>query len=1634
MVLGFLLVLVFGFSRKATAQFASAPADPPLNFGNNFFVTGDYVVAGAYNMTSTFQTLNNGIQYAVGTINVPDLKNPSTGAVNTGNTGATSVPAGAQIVAALLYWQTVEKLGLVGGQQGTGQIGYFGLKKGTNNAPQLYLISGVQLTSGGSSSVSWSSGGCTSGSTGKVVRTYRADVRGLLPEDANGNVLANNVYQVMLPGTPSTTPIALGATLVIIYRILAPNVPLSSIVIYDGDFAPSNTSLATLTTTQTLQGFYDAETDPGEHSNAVLQSRLTHIVGNGKSKKSEFVYLNNPQLNAPLPSLYPGQPPFPGWYGSWDNPTWTFSGKANPVAEHSGSATTVVVPASSQQGCVSWGAMIISTTVNNTDGDGLLDSWKKSVPPGYCDAAWKEGVCNPGNPSWVDLTGATPGKQDMFVQYDYMCNNPIPGEPNTCATTDPGNYDPRLSGADTAMTKAFSANAHGIILHLIPGYAIQQQTCTAANNNGMLCAFPDQPGVVAWKAGFAFLKNQLIHPADGTVCAITTPPASDCVPRFQHGRKDSYHYALFAHSVGRTLWKFQDKTLTSVVATGNQVTFTTPTPHGLVVSSTAANGRVTVVDAITNTNLDGTYLVFSTACPNNDCSVNNTAPGPYTFTIQIPTSVSTQTPYSQLTDPNLGVASGQTGTGSGFSDVGGPDSLMTLGLWGTDGQNPLAIANTWMHETGHSLALTHGGFYYDKLSANTPNDYTPTIEANCKSNFQSVMNYRFQFDLPVPDYSEQQLTTINEKNLGTVQELINTGGGTVSAFFPTTEWYALTPQSGNESPAGTHCDGTLLSTADPDKPMYLWSGSTSSLPWSTQLDTKSYLDINYDGAIETTDLRGYDDWANIDLRQVGGFGSLSVAPGGGFNGGGGGFNGGGGGFNGGGGGFNGGGGGFNGGGGGFNGGGGGFNGGGGGFNGGGSNEITLQTANSAARPPRTLTAVEDSSPRYIHLFWFPPTFGQFDFYNIYRWTVGNPPASPTFHVPVGSLTFHNIVTNPPDPHFGEYEYVDTNTTAPCNPSGYKYFVSAFRSTTPQESAGSNTVTIGSNPSGDGKLTGCYTVIGFSSPAIATHGSSVPIAWTLQDDFNYDTTGPVVTNLTANTLVAIGPGGTRTTLLSQGVVVALGGTSNFGYSAGQFTFNWDSDTLPAGTYFFELDLDSGQTQTTTPALQLLIDVNDTDSTPHVTTIALTAGTVGSAYPPNALTQDGGTPPVTWTVVVPGSGSLPPGISLSAAGILSGTPCAPGNYTFTVKVTDSVGNFGTQPLTLKVTRVIGSGVFGPTCSLGTARGAHAATLLTLGPNSGKVLITGGNGASGTLASAELYDPSTETFSAAGTMTTPRSSHTATLLQNGTVLLAGGGTATAEIYDPTTGTFTTTPGTMSVARFGQTATLLQDGTVLMAGGSGDTTAEIFSPTTKTFTVTQMNATQTNMTAARRYHTATLLSTGQVLLAGGEDSSSATIPTLASAEIYDPTFGTFTSTGSLTTGRELHTATLIGASVYAIGGRSGNSAGYVFLNSAESFSGGTFTVVSGTLNTARTTHTATLLRNGSVLISAGFGSGGALSSAELFNPTAPSFNTTGSLATGRYFHSATLLNDGTVLVIGGLDGSSPTPLPLASAELYFP
>jgi N-acetylneuraminic acid mutarotase len=143
----------------------------------------------------------------------------------------------------------------------------------------------------------------------------------------------------------------------------------------------------------------------------------------------------------------------------------------------------------------------------------------------------------------------------------------------------------------------------------------------------------------------------------------------------------------------------------------------------------------------------------------------------------------------------------------------------------------------------------------------------------------------------------------------------------------------------------------------------------------------------------------------------------------------------------------------------------------------------------------------------------------------------------------------------------------------------------------------------------------------------------------------------------------------------------------------------------------------------------------------------------------------------------------------------------------------------------------GMWTVTGSLNTARADHTATLL---PN-GQVLVAGGFGATlNTFSSAELYDPATGKWTVTGSMNTPRDSHTATLLPNGGVVLVAGGEelvnnsfvifSSAEIYNPFTGTWTKT-SSMSAARATHTATLLPNGQVLVAGGDGSSNSSLSS-----------------------------------------------------------------------------------------------------------------------------------------------------------------------------------------------------------------
>jgi len=295
------------------------------------------------------------------------------------------------------------------------------------------------------------------------------------------------------------------------------------------------------------------------------------------------------------------------------------------------------------------------------------------------------------------------------------------------------------------------------------------------------------------------------------------------------------------------------------------------------------------------------------------------------------------------------------------------------------------------------------------------------------------------------------------------------------------------------------------------------------------------------------------------------------------------------------------------------------------------------------------------------------------------------------------------------------------------------------------------------------------------------------------------------------------------------------------------------------------------------------------------------------------------------------------------------------------------------------------------------------------------------------------STGTFSATGSMTTARFGHTATLLQDGRVLIAGGYTAgipgfgqavtaTAELYDPANGTFTAT-GNMTSVRAYHTATLLPDGRVLIGAGSGgelpavgpeysQVSAELYDPSTGTFTATG------NMTAPGivETNTATLLADGRVLMTGSPFD----------AELYDPVTGTFTATGNMTVPPPFNTATLLPD------GRVLLAAGF-FAPKVYDPRSGTFSITGTGLGV---TGRATLLTNGTALVAGGNDDPGPIAAAEVYDPSTGVFTATGNMTAPRANHTATLLPDGKALITGG-NGWAGNPLMyyfccLSSAELY--
>ncbi len=391
-----------------------------------------------------------------------------------------------------------------------------------------------------------------------------------------------------------------------------------------------------------------------------------------------------------------------------------------------------------------------------------------------------------------------------------------------------------------------------------------------------------------------------------------------------------------------------------------------------------------------------------------------------------------------------------------------------------------------------------------------------------------------------------------------------------------------------------------------------------------------------------------------------------------------------------------------------------------------------------------------------------------------------------------------------------------------------------------------------------------------------------------------------------------------------------------------------------------------------------------------------------------------------VFTQGTGTVDQGVGAITSGDSVAVSAINASTTFTLSVTNAAGRTVTRTATV----VTDPGSFAATGSMSNGRHFHATVLLA----DGHVLALGGYDSNGRLSTAETYDPGTGVWMpTAGPLTQERNYPEAILLADGRVLVTGGitggsYTAAAELYDPISRTFVAT-GPMDTARVTHAMHLLDDGRVLVLGGTtlglnptSLTQAEIYNPTTGTFSNTG------SLGLARWYWPGTArLPDGRVLVMSGIGSSSDG----TSIEIYDPALGLFGPAAGTTAGNA-SVVRLLDGSVLAAGS-----------NVTKRWSNGTLTTVGAQVRPRFQVSRALLLPTGKVLIVGDSGAPGqeGRSEAELFDPTTNAHRLTGKTMSSRGSPRANLLRTGAALMVGGFAWTPGGPgSPQAATELYDP
>jgi hypothetical protein len=1321
--------------------------------------------------------------------------------------------------------------------------------------------------------------------------------------------------------------------------------------------------------TQTIGGFYQASPPT---TMAPVPAKMTQIVANGQSGFVESLSVNGLPLNLNA-SPFTGTAGGPN--GRWDNPSFTIS-----LAQDDASYSTQVTSGGNQV-CLTFGAIVTSTNVTDTDHDGLLDVWETKglhLNIGVPGQPATFGGCQDyPNESCVNLPamGADPNKQDIFVEIDWMHGT-----------------DGHLQHLHIPKYAALNAIGstflnHGIALHfdvgnnypgspfIIPaaygrgGEVIEESslTCPIPKSQTAACTYSEPYAVVGWKKGLHTVKDGL--------------PSLGLPSHFDHIRKDVFRYVLFGHALA----------------------------------------------------------------------------GPF--------------------DGNGQKLSNDPSSVSGVGDRPGGDVLVTLGLWpfydppGCDPKvdcanqtgSALVQAGTLMHELGHNLGLSHAGLY--RLP-------------NCMPNYPSVMNYLYQTRGLTDAAGNEHIDFSNGSLLPFPldEASLSKLSGSMGPLTYRVRFYG--PPTKTEGAASRHCDGSPIT--DGASEIRLESPNISTPDWNRtgrSDDGPVSYDVNFNGSIgdgvgDGNLFLDTDDWHSLNLQQIGArenAGGLSADVGdadlgdadlgdadlgdadlgdadlgdadlgdadlGDMS-----------------------------------------------FD----TAISSLDPTSASQPLAATSKTDRITLNWggpgIGLIT------KYSIYRsdavhapvLIATVTGTPPATTYDDVvhddvvngvvlsgascPVTSTCYNTVYTyfltssddkttsSNSNNTSGEVTHLfvvaDNQKTVYGNPNPaltFQVFGDISSSLDPK------LVSCAISPVADKYNVGINYGINCNGPT-STPPSAPTEGVTYNATYNDGVTlhTPGALNITAKAITVTAVANAKTydgTASATAIPVITSGILAYTVPPAAACPVEGCDTA-AWTESYD-NKNAGSNKTLTPNGT----VNDGNGGKNysLTFVSVATGTINPApltitaltntKPYDATTRAAGIPTIaglqrgdtvtglaeTYDTANAGTGKT---LSVSAYTINDGNGGL--NYKVTPK-TDTTGVINKVNAVVVVTpyNVFYDGNL-HTAS-GTATGVGGVDLSSSLNLSGTTHTAAGDYPSDPWffsGGTNYYDANSAVhdhifgFVATGSMSTPRSFHTATLLGNGQVLVVGGfddkgaPLASAELYDPNSKTFSSTNNNMPNKAAGHTATLLLNGQVLVVGG-GNSSSELYNPSSKTW------SSAGGIGGQRSYHSATLLPNGKVLIAGGSDQSGKTSNT---ALLYDPLTGSYSGTGDMTLSREFHTATLLpSGKVLIAGGRTSSGSGYTYQATAEIYDPGlgTFTLA-GSMLSARYGHTAALLSNGNVLLAGGANTD-AIATAELYDLVTGAFSLTGPLATARLFSTAMPFK-GIVVEAGGLKGSTQ----LSSAEQY--